>query len=110
LGPGCRYSSCVTAQYTIKDQRNIDVYNRAYENGPNGVLHEANLCAVLDDPSLPGQLKVGPCFLPAMLYGPYWIVEYDEVAGFALISGGQPSIPSGSGLCKTGNGVNNAGA
>ena len=29
--------------------------------------------------------------------------------GWALIVGGQPTIPTTGGLCKTGNGVNNAG-
>ena len=49
------------------------------------------------------------CDLCQALFGPYWIVAYDEAEGYALVSGGQPTIPTKDGLCKTGDGVNNAG-
>merc|ERR1711865_327367 len=56
-----------------------------------------------------GKLEVAPCFLPAALSGPYWVMHFDAIEGWALIVGGQPTIPTTGGLCKTGNGINNAG-
>ena len=54
------------------------------------------------------QLEVSPCFLPSFSAGPYWVLEYDEAMGYALISGGQPDIDTGNG-CKCGDGVNDSG-
>lgn len=126
------------ANYTIRSTRSVGVYNRAVEGGPNGKLHEARLCAIVDDPQRqPGSLKVGPCTISSVsrlprtrlqlcarlvaldphewlsltqaFYGPYFLVAYNEAEGYALVSGGQPSIPTTNGLCATGSGVNNAG-
>ena len=77
------------------------------------------ICAFVPDKNVPAKLQVGPCFLPHLAFGPYWVVaagkssnsttadsEYD----WALISGGVPTIPSADGHgCRTGTGVNNAG-
>ena len=35
-----------------------------------------------------GKLEVAPCFLPTALAGPYWVLDYSEEEGYALISGG----------------------
>ena len=45
--------------------------------------------------------------IPSEEAGDYWIVRYNEEEGYAIISGGQPTIPSGrgDGLCQTGTGV-----
>lgn len=43
--PDNKWNACVMAKYSIKDGRSLGVYNRAYEGGPEGTLHEANLCA-----------------------------------------------------------------
>merc|ERR1712146_770808 len=71
------------------------------------------ICAVKDsDYNDDARLRVGLCALPrinGVTTGPYWIVAYDEVKGYALVSGGQPTIPTSNGLCKTGSGVNNSG-
>lgn len=37
-----------------------------------------------------GKLEVAPCFLPTALAGPYWVLDYSEEEGYALISGGEP--------------------
>ena len=37
-----------------------------------------------------GKLEVAPCFLPTALAGPYWVLDYSEEEGYALISGGGP--------------------
>jgi hypothetical protein len=34
-----------------------------------------------------GKLEVAPCFLPTVAAGPYWVLEYSEEEGYALISG-----------------------
>lgn len=44
-----------------------------------------------------------------MFYGPYWVLAYSESEGYAIVSGGNPTIPTENGLCKTGSGVNNSG-
>ena len=54
------------------------------------------------------KLEVAPCFLPKYFAGPYWIVAYNETEGYALISGGQPTIVTDDG-CKSGDGTNNSG-
>jgi len=55
-----------------------------------------------------GQLAVAPSFLPTSAAGPYWVLAYNETAGYSLISGGPPTV-QGSGGCRTGSGTNNAG-
>lgn len=51
---------------------------------------------------------MAPCFLPTLLAGPYWVLDYDEAAGYALISGGAPTLPAEAG-CMTGSGTNGSG-
>jgi lipocalin len=56
------------------------------------------------------QLAVAPCFTPQFVAGAYWVVAYDEGAGYALVSGGQPRIPTKQdGLCRTGTTYYNSG-
>ena len=103
---------CARAQYTVRDSSTfwgytVDVSN--YAQDVNGTEFGGPLCAYQDDDGV-GKLAVAPCFLPKFLAGPYWIVAYEEDEGYALISGGQPTIPSGEdGSCKSGDGVNNSG-
>lgn len=77
----------------------------------NGKVKGGNLCAVVADADMPAKLKVGPCFLPSLFYGPYWVVaagpEPDNYE-WAIVSGGQPTHDTGKG-CTTGSGVNNSG-
>lgn len=83
---------------------------------------EANLCAVVASASEPAKLKVGPCFLPSIFYGDYWVVRASQFGrtgsepdartdtyDWAIVSGGQPTIPGTDG-CRTGTDVNQSGA
>jgi len=105
----------VYAEYTIKFPNNLAVHNYANERGVNDIIHDAQLCATIKDPQNdPGRLAVGPCLfffelLDQFIYGPYFIVAYDEAEGYALVSGGSPTIPTKDGLCTTQRGFNNAG-
>jgi lipocalin len=122
------FNQCVTAQYVNKGYKtfwgyDIGVFNVAAELTSEAAINQSDvmmgdLCAKADNLER-GKLKVAPCFLPSWFAGPYWIVDYDEEAGYAIISGGQPNIPvkgetscgeNGSQqCCKTGDGVNNSG-
>lgn len=108
-------SSSVYAEYTIKSPNSLAVHNYANERGVNDIIHDAQLCALINDPAGdPGRLAVGPClfffeFLEQFIYGPYFIVAYDEAEGYALVSGGSPTVPTKDGLCTTQRGFNNAG-
>eukprot|EP00592_Proboscia_alata_P010465 CAMPEP_0194361884 /NCGR_PEP_ID=MMETSP0174-20130528/9524_1 /TAXON_ID=216777 /ORGANISM="Proboscia alata, Strain PI-D3" /LENGTH=222 /DNA_ID=CAMNT_0039134361 /DNA_START=139 /DNA_END=807 /DNA_ORIENTATION=+ len=98
---------CVRAQYTILDSPTlpflytIDVYN--YSEDIDGNAMGGSLCASVGrgQPKDSSKLAVAPCFLPQVLDGPYWIVLYNEKDGYALVSGGQPFIPTRNGLCRT---------
>lgn len=51
-----------------------------------------------------GQLAVGPPFVPAFAYGPYWViaagyVSDPDVYDWAIVSGGPPTVES-NGKCK----------
>jgi len=91
----------------------VQVHNYAQE--ADGTKHDSKdtICAKENaDAKDPAKLDVGPCFLPrisGLSTGPYWVLAYSEAEGYALVSGGQPTIVDGTAGCKTGNGVNNAG-
>ena len=112
----CRYlpldeDYCVYAQYTVTAPQRVSVTNYANKDMVNGQVKGGNLCAVIPDASQPAKLKVGPCFLPSFLYGPYWVVAAGPTPDnyeWAIISGGQPTHDTGNG-CTTGSGVNNSG-
>jgi hypothetical protein len=55
------------------------------------------------------QAEVAPCFLPSSFAGPYWIVAFSVQEGWALVSGGPPTLPGANGTCRTGTGVNGSG-
>jgi apolipoprotein D and lipocalin family protein len=102
---------CVRAKYTVRDAANFWRYSVNVDNyaqDANGNSFGGPLCAYPTRQAA-SKLAVAPCFLPRFLAGPYWIVAYNEAQGYALISGGQPTIPTSNGLCKTGEGVNGAG-
>jgi apolipoprotein D and lipocalin family protein len=104
--------NCVTAKYSMKEKPTrfnrytITVENSAkYDDGrPLG----GELCAYAADKADPAKLGVAPCILPKRLSGPYWVLAYDEEEGYALISGGQPTIEAKEG-CQTGTGNYNSG-
>uniref|UniRef100_A0A7S3Z387 Lipocalin/cytosolic fatty-acid binding domain-containing protein n=1 Tax=Lotharella globosa TaxID=91324 RepID=A0A7S3Z387_9EUKA len=102
---------CVSAQYTAKSASifgyTISVNNKAFEQDKS-TKHEASICAAVADKNDPAKLEVAPCFLPKFAAGPYWVVAFNDEEGWALISGGQPTIQGTNG-CKNGSGVNGSG-
>lgn len=98
---------CTKAEYTLTSETEANVHNYANTNGVNENPKTADLCAKVVDPADPSKLSVGPCFLSDKFWGPYWIVSYNETRGYAVISGGQPFLPSDdeeekeAGLCTT---------
>jgi len=103
---------CVYAEYELLEKSfwgwDVQVHNYAQE--ADGTPHDSGdtICAHKADDKDPAKLEVAPCFLPTFTAGPYWVLEYDEATGSALVSGGQPSIDTGDG-CKNGDGVNGSG-
>eukprot|EP00928_Gymnodinium_smaydae_P088951 TRINITY_DN72981_c0_g1_i1.p2 TRINITY_DN72981_c0_g1~~TRINITY_DN72981_c0_g1_i1.p2 ORF type:complete len:277 (+),score=74.29 TRINITY_DN72981_c0_g1_i1:162-992(+) len=122
---------CVTATYNLENQKVpkifpgvppwwdgtvVTVYNYANKYRANGPLQNednSTLCGRVEDPEEPGKLLVAPCFLPNYLAGPYWIVEIgrDEKGAYewAVVVGGEPTIPFADGCTTQETGVNNAG-
>jgi lipocalin len=104
---------CVYAEYSPRSgglpgfRYELSVHNHAEKVAAPHEESDASLCAQIVDAER-GQLKVAPCFLPSSLAGPYWIIDYNEQEGFALISGGPPNS-SAPGGCRTGTGVNGSG-
>lgn len=104
---------CVFAEYRKLPKKSfwgydIAVHNHAEEQ--DGTVHDSGsmiLAKIVNAKA--GQLEVGPYFLPTYLAGPYWVLDYSESDGYALISGGPPKESGDNGLCRTGSGVNNAG-
>jgi len=109
---------CVVAQYTVRQNPTffgytVDVFNQAQNE--LGTVFGGDLCAYQtgDEGDDLSKLAVAVCFLPKSFAGPYWVLAYDEDEGYALISGGQPYIPTDpndlSLGCSTGTGVNDSG-
>lgn len=104
---------CVSAEYTLLKKQtllgyDIKVHNLAYEK--DGTVHDSGdiiYAKIVDAES--GRLEVAPWFLPTALSGDYWVLAYDETEGYALVSGGAPTIEGEGGLCRTGSGTNEAG-
>jgi len=65
------------------------------------------LCAT--DTDQPGQLSVGPCFLPNAVAGPYWVAYVDDDYTMAIVVGGQPTLEGQCGADATCTTVENAG-
>jgi len=109
---------CVSAAYTERARpRNpftlsswrydIDVQN--YAETEDGESSGGGICAKIVSNST-GQLAVAPCFLPSYFAGPYWILDYDEREGYALITGGAPALQGkDEGTCVPGSDVTDSG-
>merc|ERR1711998_454557 len=104
---------CVYAEYSILKKKTfwgytIQVHNHAEEQ--DGTVHDSGdfLYAKPDGSTDEAKLQVAPCFLPSVAAGPYWVLSYSEEEGFALVSGGQPTVRTADG-CRTGSGTNDAG-
>lgn len=119
------WNFCVAAQYKVLKERTlwgytIGVRNVAYE--ADGTLHDSGdvepgpgskskgiLRAYSTDKYDPAKLAVAPYFIPQFLSGDYWVIAYSEEEGYALISGGQPTIETKNGFCRTGTATNGSG-
>jgi len=101
------------AQYTLLQQPSflgydVEVANHA-ENAQGKNLGPINkICAKIVDEAA-GKLKVAPCFLPQALAGDYWVIAFDKSEGWALVSGGPPTIAGPTGGCRTGTSTNGSG-
>ena len=106
---------CVRALYEKKSSPTrpwgytIGVDNVA-KDSIDGNEFGGELCAFQKDPTDPAKLAVAPCWLgpKSWFAGDYWIIAYDEAEGYALVSGGQPTISTPEG-CRTGTGINDSG-
>lgn len=108
---------CVSARYRFLPTPNIwgytlQVHNQAQNvDGSKVQDSQDRICGRSADPRDPAKLEVGLCALPrvpGVTTGPYWVLAYDEMEGYALISGGQPTIWGPRG-CRTGTGINDSG-
>jgi len=106
---------CVTAEYSRKGSSllgwQITVHNR--DQSADGTVHDSTsdllgvgLCAKATNASA-GRLEVGPCFVLPLMSGPYWVLKFDAAEGWAVVVGGQPTIPTHDGLCQTERNSNN---
>ena len=105
---------CVRAVYTVTSPTTLDVFNFARKGSVEGEPSNEDMVlnAFIPNVDVKSKLKVGPKFVPRALYGDYWIVAYEEgESGWAIISGGQPTIFVSDGLCTTesANNVRNQG-
>jgi len=105
-------TDCYSAQYTLRRRPSfifgytVTVANSA--KGADGSQVGGNICALVPNAREPAKLRVAPCFVPSAFAGPYWILAHNEQEGYAVVSGGQPTIQTPDG-CRTGTGTNNAG-
>ncbi|KAL7569217.1 hypothetical protein ACA910_016773 [Epithemia clementina (nom. ined.)] len=86
----------------------ILVRNEAQDS--KGKHYGGEMCAYQTNKEVePAKLAVAACLLPTGFSGDYWVVAYKEGHdGYALVSGGQPTVPTGNG-CRTGDGINQIG-
>ena len=110
-----RLNYCVTAQYGIKDDTHLSVYNYANldkVNGESTNRHHNLLCARIPDENIKSKLVVSPCFLPDFFSGDYWVIDAgpeNDNYTWAIISGGQPYLKLDDGCTTETRGFNNTG-
>lgn len=94
----------------------IEIWNTANRGGVDGAPTSSRmrLRGVVEDPSDPAKILVGPKFLPKRLYGPYWVVATDTTPGtpefaakgytWAIITGGPLTRLKSDGSCEPSGG------
>ena len=94
----------------------LSVYNYATVDKVNGEPLNANnftLCARQPNVSLPSEILNGPCWLPNLFAGPYWVIDAGPSPSnysWAIVSGGPPTVKYPDGNCSTSEkGVNGSG-
>merc|ERR1711957_388492 len=104
---------CVYAEYKKVSKTfwgyDVEVHNHAEDVALPHKVHDSGslICAKIVDAAT-GKLEVAPCFLPSITAGAYWVIDYSESDGYALVSGGPPTHAAPGG-CQTGKGVNGSG-
>merc|ERR1712176_399906 len=93
-----------------EDGKSVDVYNSARKGSVEGDETGAGgfgpLKDVIDDPSDPSKLSVGPPFLPSTAYGDYWVLDAgptNEAYEWGIVSGGPPKNKGEEGGCVAGS-------
>lgn len=112
------WNHCVQAEYKMRKKPGVwnykvAVYQHAEE--ADGTVHDtlvpgsrnSYLCAKIKNAKR-GQLVAAPCKLPPIVSGPYWVLAYSKEEGYALVSGGPPTVAAAGG-CRTGRGIVRAG-
>jgi lipocalin len=98
------YNYCTAAEYTILTPTSVSVFNQARIGAVDGPPTQILIQAIIEDPSQPSKLSVGPFEVPPQFYGPYWVLAAGPDVGdryeWALISGGPPTISTENG-CRT---------
>merc|ERR1712087_696003 len=99
---------CVTAQYEIRDETNLNWWEKSwwgytvnvnnYAETETGESLGGKLCADYDEET-PSQLTVAPCFLPQIFGGPQYVVDGETDCG----------LNGTDTCCKTGDGINRSG-
>lgn len=94
----------------------LSVYNYANLDQVNGESQNKNnftLCARQANTTTPSDILNGPCFLPNLFAGPYWVIDAGPSSShytWAIISGGPPTVKYPDGNCSTSEeGVNGSG-
>jgi len=92
---------CAHADYSLRESPTIPwgytVKVMNYVEDKEGNPYGGELCAYEADSKDKAKLGVAPCWLPTFSSGPYWVLAYDEKEGYALISGGQPTVSTENG-------------
>ena len=85
----------------------LSVYNYGRVGGVNGTRENSKnftLCARQYNESEPSRLLNGPCFLPNIFAGPYWVLAAGPQPNnysWAIVSGGPPNVRYSDGNCST---------
>ena len=113
---------CVSARYAQTNKtvpffsgKVLSVYNNADKdkvNGPKLNSNNQTLCARIPNEKQPAKLLVGPCFLPNILAGDYWVIAAgpkNDNYQWAIVSGGPPTQQYPDGCTTKQSGVNGSG-
>lgn len=104
------WNSCAYSDYSRKASfwgYEIRVQNHAKDVTPPHDDHSVSLCARIVDANA-GKVAVAPCWMPPIAAQPFWAIAYSEEEGYAIISGGPPTIAAPGG-CRTDDGIKNSG-
>jgi apolipoprotein D and lipocalin family protein len=102
---------CARDTYFVDKEGHIDFQTNWNLGSTSGEFKVAKLVGQVDDVNdVQSHWHVGMKLLPKFLWGSYWIVKtFPEGSAddyeWAIISGGQPNIPTSDGKCKLKSGL-----